>query len=133
MSINPRCPKCGSHRVQLTNERSKHGCLWFLVFGFLYLIWIPIKWCIGLVIFILWDWWMAIIKALLIRGYVWKSKGWFTLTKKTYYCHDCGFNFRASHNTLVLTQNRAIFGHFPGFSRLIYQEAILIIKLERRN
>ena len=95
MSIHMRCPKCGSYKVQLSDERSKHGCFWFLVFGILYLIWIPIKWCIGLLILLLFDWWMALIKALCHKGYVWKSKGWFTLTKKIYYCHDCGYNFRA--------------------------------------
>mgnify|MGYP003480696413 FL=1 len=95
MSINKRCPKCGSYMVQLSDERSKHGCFWFLVFGIFYLIWIPIKWCIGLLILLLFDWWMALINALCDKGYVWKSKGWFTLTKKIYYCHDCGYNFRA--------------------------------------
>ena len=83
MSINMRCPKCGSYKVQLSGERSKHGCFWFLVFGIFYLIWIPIKWCIGLLILLLFDWWMALIKALCDKGYVWKSKGWFTLTKNS--------------------------------------------------
>ena len=72
MSINMRCPKCGSYKVQLSDERSKHGCFWFLVFGILYLIWIPIKWCIGVMILLLFDWWMALIKALCHKGYVWK-------------------------------------------------------------
>ena len=94
MSMNPQCPKCGSHRVQLTNERSKHGCLWFILFGWVYLIWLPIKWCFGLIIFFCIDWWMAIIKSCMGKGYVWKSKGCFSGKKRTYYCHDCSYNFK---------------------------------------
>lgn len=94
MALNIKCPRCGGVRVQLSSERSKHGFLWFLIFGVLYLVWIPIKWTIGLTI-LLFDWWMAIIKGIMNKGYVWKSKGFFTTTKKLYYCHDCGYNFRA--------------------------------------
>lgn len=37
MAINVKCPKCGSTKVQLSNESSKHGCLYMvlLVFGIL--------------------------------------------------------------------------------------------------
>lgn len=95
MSINVKCPKCGSNHVQLTNERSKHGCLWTILFGLYYLALVCVKWIIGICVLLFWDWWMAIIKAIMKKGYVWKYKGWFSSTKKTYYCHDCGYNFRA--------------------------------------
>ena len=39
MAINRKCPKCGSTKVQLSNERSKHGCLFVILFGIWYI------WC----------------------------------------------------------------------------------------
>ena len=79
MALNQQCPKCGSNRVQLSNVESKHGCFWFLI---------------GLMVFMLIDWWLAIIKKSQGKGYVWKSKRWFSGRKKTYYCHDCSYNFK---------------------------------------
>ena len=64
MGINRKCPRCGSTHVQLSDERSKHGCLWLILFGFFYLAWIIIKWIIGLMVFLLIDWWMAILRDL---------------------------------------------------------------------
>ena len=95
MGINRHCPRCGSTHVQLSDERSKHGCLWFIFFGFFYLFWIMIKWVIGFMVFILIDWWMAIIRSVQGRGYVWKCRTFFAGTKQLFYCHDCGYNFRA--------------------------------------
>lgn len=95
MAINRKCPKCGSDKVQLSNERSKHGCFWLIFFGWFYLIWVMIKWIIGLMILFLFDWWMAIIQKVRKKGYVWQSKKWFSGRKQIYYCHDCGYNFRA--------------------------------------
>ncbi|MBQ3054995.1 MAG: hypothetical protein IJC88_02715 [Oscillospiraceae bacterium] len=94
MALNPKCPNCGSGRVQLSNETSKHGCFWMLVFGIYYFMWIIIKWTIGLMILVYYDWWMAIIKACLGKGYVWQSGRWFSARKRVFYCHDCGYNFR---------------------------------------
>ena len=51
MALNQKCPKCGSTHVQLSNIESKHGCFWFILFGWIYLIWILIKWCIGIMEF----------------------------------------------------------------------------------
>lgn len=95
MSLNRKCPKCGSTRVQLSNERSKHGFLWFLLFGIYYLCWIMFKWMIGFLVLCCYDWWMALIKASQGKGHVWLSKGFFTGVKRIYYCHDCGYNFKA--------------------------------------
>ncbi len=95
MSLDRKCPKCGSEKVQLSNISSKHGCLWFILFGIFYVIWVMIKWCIGLAVLCLYDWWMAIIKSKQQKGYVWRSKKWFSGSKKTYFCHDCGHNFTA--------------------------------------
>ncbi len=95
MSINKKCPKCGSTRVQLTNEKGSGSCLIKLIFGIYYILWVLIKWTIGLCILLLWDWWMAIIKNCKGKGYIWKCSYWFTGRKKLFYCHDCGYNFKA--------------------------------------
>ncbi len=95
MGVNVKCPKCGSTKVQLSNEMSKHGCLWTVLFGIYYFIWIMIKWCIGLMLFICYDWWMAIVKKSSGKGHVWQSKRWFSNRRRIFFCHDCGHNFRA--------------------------------------
>ena len=95
MAINRKCPKCGSERVQLSNEANRHGCLFTLLFGIWYLMVVLVRWMIGLVILVCIDWWMAIIKAVSKKGYVWKSARLFSGKKKIYYCHECGHNFRA--------------------------------------
>lgn len=95
MALNRKCPKCGGTRVQLSNVQSKHGCLWLILFGWLYFFWIMFKWMIGLMILCCYDWWMAIIQSTQQKGHVWQSKKWFSGSRKTYYCHDCGYNFNA--------------------------------------
>lgn len=95
MALNKKCPKCGSQKVQLSNEESKHGCFWFLLLGWVFLLWVGIKWMIGLIIFFVYDWWMAIIHATMKKGHVWQSKKFFSGRRKIYFCHDCGHNFRA--------------------------------------
>lgn len=93
--VNKKCPKCGSEKVQLSNESSKHGCLYLILFTIPYVIWMFLKWMIGLILFVLYDWWMAILKTVTGKGHVWQSKRWFSNRRRIYYCHDCGHNFRA--------------------------------------
>ncbi|MBQ0125544.1 MAG: hypothetical protein KBS59_04380 [Clostridiales bacterium] len=96
MAMNRKCPKCGSDHVQMSQEnKKKHGFLWFLLFGWAYLIFILFKWIIGLIVLVLLDWWLAIIKAVAKKGYVWKCKRFFSGKRRVYYCHDCGYNFKA--------------------------------------
>ena len=95
MSINKRCPKCGSDHVQLSNERSKHGCLWTILFGIYYISWLIIKWMIGAVVFLLWDWWTLIVDKIRKKGHIWQCRKWFSGNKRVYYCHNCGYNFKA--------------------------------------
>lgn len=95
MAINKRCPRCGSEKVQMSNERSKHGCLWAILFLGWYFIWIMFKWMIGFTILMVYDWWMAIVKNVQGKGHVWQSRKWFSGVKQAYYCHDCGYNFKA--------------------------------------
>lgn len=94
MAMNQRCPRCGSMRVQLSDVDRPHGCLWFLLLGVFYLLFLFCKWCIGFLILVYFDWWMAIIRKARGVGYVWKCTRWFTGWKKTYYCHDCYYNFK---------------------------------------
>ena len=95
MAINRICPKCGGNHVQMSDENSKHGCLWTLLFGVYYLIVLICKWVIGFCILILYDSWMSIVKKCQKKGYVWQSKKWFSGKKRVFYCHDCGYNFKA--------------------------------------
>ena len=95
MAVNRKCPKCGGRHVQLSNEQSRHGCLFTILFGIWYLMLVFIRWLIGLILLCVWDWWMAILKTLMGKGYVWQCRKWFSGTKRIYYCHDCGYNFRA--------------------------------------
>ena len=95
MAINRQCPKCGSNHVQLSNERSKHGCLWLILFGAYYVAVVLCKWVIGLMLFMFYDWWMAIVKKASGKGHVWQCRKWFSGNKRIYYCHDCGYNFKA--------------------------------------
>ena len=95
MGLNRKCPKCGGTRVQLSNSTKKHGCLWLLLFGWLYIFWVMIKWMIGFFVLVCIDSWMFIIKMVQNKGYVWKSKKWFSGKTQYYYCHDCSYNFKA--------------------------------------
>lgn len=94
MGINAKCPRCGSTQVQLSNETSKHGCLWFLLFGWMYVIYVICRWVIGFYVFIFYDWWMALIKRASDKGHVWQSKRFFSTKSRLFYCHACGHNFR---------------------------------------
>ena len=95
MALNKVCPKCGSDKVQLSNERSKHGCLFTILFGIYYICWVLIKWCIGFWVLVLYDWWMAIVHSVQKKSHVWQCKKWFSNKARIYYCHNCGHNFRA--------------------------------------
>ena len=95
MGINRKCPKCGSTKVQLSNERNKHGFLWLILFGVYYVCWWMCKVMVALMVLMCFDWWFAIIKKSQGKGYVWLSKRIIQNKSKNYYCHDCGNNFRA--------------------------------------
>lgn len=89
-----RCPKCGSERVRLSDEKSEHGWLWMLVFGWAYLLLTLIKWVIGVLIFLYYDWWMALVKACMKKRHTWKCRQWFSGKKRVFCCSDCGYKFK---------------------------------------
>ena len=95
MAINVKCPKCGGTKVQLSNEQNKHGCLYLVLFGWLYFMWLMFKWMIGFMVLLCYDSWMAIVHKAQNKGHVWQCKRFFSNKKKVYFCHDCGHNFRA--------------------------------------
>lgn len=94
MAVNKKCPKCGSTKVQVTSEKSKHGFFWTLIFGIYYCLWWMCKFTGAVIVFMCWDWWNAIIKKSQNKGYVWLSKRMLQNNSKLYYCHNCGHNFR---------------------------------------
>lgn len=97
MALNVKCPKCGSSNVQLSDVNKRSGCvgcLFYLIFGIFYVLWILMKWTVGFMVLLCIDWWMAIIAACRKKGYSLKCKRWFTTKRKYYYCHDCGHNFK---------------------------------------
>lgn len=95
MAFNKRCPKCGSEKCQMVQERGGHGCLWMLLFNIFYLGWVGFKWTIGFFVLIFIDSWMAILAAKDNKEYIWQCRKWFTSIRRSYYCHDCGYNFKA--------------------------------------
>lgn len=94
MALDTKCPKCGSDRVQMSAESENHGCLKLIFFGVFYILWLLIKCVIGLLVLVLYDWWMAIVHNCNGKGHVWLSRRWFTGKRRFYYCHDCSHNFK---------------------------------------
>ena len=93
--MNPKCPNCGSTKVAIVNERSKHGVIWLLIFGVFYLCWWGVKAFFALMILVSWDWWFALIQKSRRKGYVWVSKKIIKNTKRTFHCENCSYNFHA--------------------------------------
>lgn len=94
MSINKKCPKCGSTKTTITSERGKHGFLWFILFGLVYGCWWLFKAMMALVVLICFDWWYALIQKSQGKGYVWLSKRMIQNSSRIYHCEKCGNNFR---------------------------------------
>ena len=83
MAVNVKCPKCGSTNVQLSSESSKHGCIYMVLFEVFYFCWIMIKWMIGACIFVFYDWWMAIVHAVLKKGMSGSQNGGFQIAEES--------------------------------------------------
>lgn len=94
MSLNPKCPKCGSSKVRLTTQSSKHGFLWFILFGWLWLMWWLCKAMAAFCVLVYFDWWYALIKKNQGKGYVWLSKRIMQNKTRTFYCEECNHNFK---------------------------------------
>lgn len=94
MGLNHVCPNCGSEKVQLTDANHGNGCLMAILFTVPYFIWLFVKYMIAFFILFIWDWWFAIIMKVAKKRYNWISKS-LLVRRKKYYCHDCGYNFKA--------------------------------------
>ncbi len=93
MSLNSRCPRCGSENTQLSAETRTRGCLWLIAFGWYYVAFVALKWFVGVMLFLFIDWWLAIIFACIRRPYRWTCRRFFTGRRRYYFCHNCGHNY----------------------------------------
>ncbi|MBQ6332004.1 MAG: zinc-ribbon domain-containing protein [Clostridia bacterium] len=84
------CPNCGSTNVrseqkQIINNNVKikrgNGCLWWLLLGWLYILYIAVKWFFKILYFIFIGWWVALIK---------KNKKSEESRTVVHICQDCG-------------------------------------------
>lgn len=92
--LNSRCPKCGSKYTELVQEKYREYPVWLVPFRVSFVAWVITRWLIGVFVFALYDWWVALIRVLMGKGHIWMSKKLFTIHKRTFYCHNCGQNFR---------------------------------------
>lgn len=79
MAKDVKSPKCDSTEVQLSNESSKHGCFYIVIFGVWYFMFLMYKWTFGIMLLVCYDWWMAIVRKVSGKGHVWKSKKWLSI------------------------------------------------------
>lgn len=88
-----RCSHCGSNNVrseqkQVTNISVKmkpgNGCLWWLLLGWIYLIYVMFAWMIKLFYFMFIGWWVAILK---------KHQQSVNARTVVHICQNCGFRW----------------------------------------
>lgn len=84
------CPKCGSENVASEQKQAANitvkmkrgnGCLWWLLLGWIYLIYVAIVWIIKAMYFICVGWWLAILK---------KHKQSVDAKTVVHICQNCG-------------------------------------------
>ena len=87
------CPKCGSDNVrseqkQITNIKVKmkrgSGCLWWILLGWIYLIYVMFVWLFKALYFCCIGWWVAILK---------KSKQNSEARTVVHICQNCGYKW----------------------------------------
>ena len=86
------CPKCGSENVKSEQKQAVHitvkkphnGCLWWLLLGWLYIIYIVIVYLIKAVYWVCFGWWIGIIK---------KHKAKVESQKIVHICQNCGYHW----------------------------------------
>jgi hypothetical protein len=80
MSRHKRCSKCGN---ALFPDNIDEEILYGILYGIIYVIILLVKWMIGLMILVFYDWWMAICYSVYTvvtkdkRRYRWKCRNWF--------------------------------------------------------
>jgi len=85
-----KCPKCGSENIrteqkQLGNISVKmkrgNGCLWWLLLGWIYLLYVMFVWIFKMMYFLLIGWWVKIIQ---------KTKQSKDARAVVHICQNCG-------------------------------------------
>ena len=64
-------------------RKKKKKLTWWRVLGYI----------IGMILFVLYDWWAAILHTICGKGHKWICRSWFSNRRRTFYCNDCGHNF----------------------------------------
>ena len=84
MGRHKRCTRCGS---TLFPDNIDEEILYGILYGIFYIVILLVKWTIGLIVLVFYDWWMAICYsayALVTRDqrrYRWKCRNWFLHNK----------------------------------------------------
>jgi hypothetical protein len=98
------CPKCGgtnvrSEQKQVFNNDVKfkagNGCLWWVLLGWLYILYIALKWIAKLFYFIFIGWWVAIIQ---------KNKKDKESRTVVHICQDCGYKWESVSEKNVISR-----------------------------
>ena len=80
MAKRKKCSRCGSAKTPYEIDEE---ILYSLLIGIFWLLIVLIKWVIGLVIFVLYDWWRVVYHVISCRithsssRYKWKCRSWF--------------------------------------------------------
>jgi predicted nucleic-acid-binding Zn-ribbon protein len=87
------CPKCGSEDVKSEQKQAVNvsvkmkrgnGCLWWLLLGWIYLIYVMFVWLIKAMYFIFIGWWTTMIK---------KHKQAVESRTVVHVCQNCGYRW----------------------------------------
>ena len=65
-----------------------------LLFGWYYIVWWLIKLCAAILVFCIYDWWIAIVQGIFGKSHIWLSSRIIRNSSRYYYCHRCGYNFK---------------------------------------
>ena len=94
MAKIPRCPNCRSENVLISYEKEEETNFLVIFLGILYLFVLLARWTVGIILFLIYDSWRAIIENSRGRIHLYKSKKWFRGSKKSYYCQGCKTHFK---------------------------------------
>lgn len=88
----PQCPRCGGRNVEFEDIERKSplfdGIIYFDFIGFI------LRFVLAEFVLIYYDIWAYLIKKILKKGYIWKSKRIMSSKIKYYYCPDCHKEFK---------------------------------------
>ena len=96
MNKLPICPNCRGTNILVSYEKEEEekNYLFALFFGLFFLVWLAIRYTIGLVTLIFYDSWSSVIQKRKGKSHLFISRRWFRGSKKSYYCQDCKTHFK---------------------------------------